>query len=238
MSKMKISNSELRLIIMLLAIILLALAYYFGFYRLNQASQVIELQNDTDRITVNDLEAMVDRSPIVQQETEEMKANIESIIAKYPSDLTTEKAIYLINSMENYSGAESLQNQFVMDNLVMMFQNPREGQEAVPMGRYAAVTVNYVVNYAGFKQMLQYIEAMPDRTTPSLVSATYDPELDMLTGSITMNMYYLTNTGKEYQVPPVEGIEPKGVDSIFGAGEGIDVNAAAAEETPEEGAEE
>ena len=54
------------------------------------------------------------------------------------------------------------------------------------------------------------------RTTRiSQFTANYDDSTGKLNGEMTLNMYYLENTGKEY-VPPVFPNMSKGVMSIFG----------------------
>ena len=51
--------------------------------------------------------------------------------------------------------------------------------------------------------------------TISDTSASFDSETGGLSGTMTLNMYYLMNTGKEYIPPEFEGIS-KGVTNIFG----------------------
>ncbi len=231
MSKVKVSNSELRMIIFLCAAVILALAYFFGFNNFSKAAAELETQNDADRITVNNLEAMVGRKDAVEKETAQLRQDIQDIIAKYPSDLTTEKAICIVKDMEDYSGVEALTIAFGMHNLVMAFQPGADASAEPPAGYYAAVTVNYRATYDGYKRMIEFVEGLEDRTTAPIVSATYDEELDLITGVITMNMYTLEGTGKEYVAPPLDGASEKGVESLFGGGEGIiSLPAAPAEE--------
>ena len=63
--------------------------------------------------------------------------------------------------------------------------------------------------------MIAYVNEFKDRTTITQFSATFDDATGKLTGEMTLNMYYITNTGKEY-VPPVFDFMPKGVSNIFG----------------------
>ena len=63
--------------------------------------------------------------------------------------------------------------------------------------------------------MIAYVNEFKDRTTITQFSATFDDATGKLTGEMTLNMYYITNTGKDY-VPPVFDFMPKGVSNIFG----------------------
>ena len=63
--------------------------------------------------------------------------------------------------------------------------------------------------------MIAYVNEFKDRTTITQFSAAFDDATGKLTGEMTLNMYYITNTGKDY-VPPVFDFMPKGVSNIFG----------------------
>lgn len=218
---MKVSNSELRMIIMLGAALLLALAYFFGFNKFTNSARELEEQNEADRVTVNNLEAMVGRRAEVEAETEQCRQDIKDIIAKYPSALTTEKAIYIVKDMEDYSGVQATDINFLMNSLLMDFQPGTDPSAVPPKGYYSALTINYDANYDGFKKMVEYVEDMDDRSTIPIISASYDPEMDILHGTVTVNMYFLWGTDKEYEPPVLQEIYLKGVDSIFGAGNGV-----------------
>ena len=82
-------------------------------------------------------------------------------------------------------------------------------------GYYASIGIRYEAGYAGLKEMIAYVNNFKDRTTISLFTANYDDSTGKLNGEMTLNMYYLENTGKEY-VPPVFPNMSKGVMSIFG----------------------
>lgn len=235
-NKKKISESELKLILILLALLLLAGAYFLIYKRSTAAAELLELQNDTDRITVSNLEDMERRRAQVETETEEYKQMIRDVIEKYPSDVTTEKAIAIVQNAEDYAGIHFAGIGFTMRNLVLEFTQESEEVPDIPAGYYSELTLNYNVNYQGFKDILAYVGSLEDRMTVPAVTASYDTATDMLSGSITIDMYYLENTGKEY-VPPVIPNIDKGVDSIFGAGEGL-VTEGGEETEGEEGADE
>lgn len=234
--KKKISDSELRLILLLLSVVLLAAAYFFVYDRNVKAAQELEDQNKIDSETVARLEAMVAVRAQVEAETEQLRQNINDIVAKYPADMTTEKAITVLQNIEDYTGMDVPNVSFLINNLVMNFTYPSEETGVPPSGYYASLSMNYTASYAHFKNMLAYIASLQDRMTAPVVSVTYDQVTDMVSGSITMNLFYLRDTGKEYVAPVIPGID-KGVESIFGAGDGIVLGSQDSEDEGEEGAE-
>lgn len=231
-TKKKLGDSEMKLILILLALLLLAGAYFLIYKKSTAAAELLEAQNVTDRATVSELEDMERRRAQVETETEEYKQMIRNIIEKYPPNVTTEKAISIVQNAEDYSGIHFAGIGFSMRNLVLEFTQSSEEVPEIPVGYYAELTLNYSVNYQGFKDILAYVGTLEDRMTVPAVTASYDPATDMLSGSITIDMYYLDNTGKEYEPPVIPNIE-KGVDSIFGAGEGLIQNETEGEEGEE-----
>lgn len=221
MSKMKLSNSEERLLLLLLALILIAGSYFFIFNKSVTKAAEIEASNEEKRQKVAELEMMVDRQAEVEAQTAECNRLVEEIIAKYPSDVTTEKAIAIVQEVENMSDMHVSSISFLMDNLIgdiTALNATAETVQSIPadakVGYYAALSMNYDASYEGFKEMVAYISGLKDRVTIPSISATYDNETDRLAGVITIHLYYLTNTGKEYEEPEISGIG-RGSENVF-----------------------
>ena len=238
MKKFKITSSELRLLLIVLAIAILALSWFLGFRNMtNYASRVNE-QNAVDEAALAQLILMEQNRSQVEQETAEAYQRIDDIVAKYPSDLTQEKAISIVQELEDTTGVHISAAGFLMDDLIGEVSGTSiatgEADESavadVPtadsnIGYYAILTMNYQATYDGFKEMLDYVAALPDRANMPNVSAEYDEESGGVVGSITLHMYYLTNTDREYEAPEITGVD-KGVFDIFGTGStgGLNLN--------------
>ena len=193
-----------------------------------------------------------------------MKQTQADIIAKYPSDMTTEKSIESLQDYEDHS------SDFHITDITFAMRMPLVGAvdttaagsstdetdssadtadgaadsaagdtsatadtqsawektddaaadaSADTMGNvtgyYASIGIRYEASYNGLKEMIAYVNAFQDRTTITQFTAAFDDATGKLTGEMTLNMYYITNTGKEY-VPPVFDFMPKGVSNIFG----------------------
>lgn len=251
MKKIKLSESEIKLLCLLFALIVIAGSYFLVFTPKMDEAAVIEEQNITDQGTVNHLESMVARKDEVEKETAEYEQQIKDIIAKYPSNITTEKSIEIVRKLEKNTKVHMKDINFEMNNFVGIIgeqpaaedtsgetQEAAEGQtdtEATQtqetaesdvmiselsdntdssVGYYAQLTMNYEASYEDFKKMIHYIGELEDRATVPIVSSAFDAESGKLTGSITVKMFYLTNTDKEY-VEPDPGNIRSGVKNIF-----------------------
>ena len=263
MNKIKISDSDKRLLIIFFAIVLLACSYFFVFNKgMNKASE-LEAQNAEDRAKVQQMQQMEASLPQVKEKIENMKQTQADIIAKYPSDMTTEKSIESLQDYEDHSSdfhitditfamrmplvgaadttaadsstdeadsstetADGAADSAADDTSATTdttadTQSTEDGTDdaatdaSVVAGYYASIGIRYEASYSGLKEMIAYVNEFKDRTTITQFSATFDDATGKLTGEMTLNMYYITNTGKDY-VPPVFDFMPKGVSNIFG----------------------
>lgn len=261
MNKIKISDSDKRLLIIFFAIVILACSYFFIFNKGMTKASELEAQNEQDSAKVQQMQQMEASLPQVKENIENMKQTQADIIAKYPSDMTTEKTIESLQDYEDHS------SDFHITDITFAMRMPLVGAadtttadssadtadettdgaadsaaddtsatadtqsagektddaaadaSADTMGNvtgyYASIGIRYEASYSGLKEMIAYVNAFQDRTTITQFTTAFDDATGKLTGEMTLNMYYITNTGKEY-VPPVFDFMPKGVSNIFG----------------------
>ena len=264
MNKIKISDSDKRLLIIFFAIVILACSYFFIFNKGMTKASELEAQDEQDSAKVQQMQQMEASLPQVKENIENMKQTQADIIAKYPSDMTTEKTIESLQDYEDHS------SDFHITDITFAMRMPLVGavdttaagsstdetdssadtadgaadsaagdtsatadtQSAGEKtddaaadasadtvgnvaGYYASIGIRYEASYNGLKEMIAYVNAFQDRTTITQFTAAFDDATGKLTGEMTLNMYYITNTGKEY-VPPVFDFMPKGVSNIFG----------------------
>ena len=213
MKQKGITDSEKKLLFVVLALGILAASYFFGFTKMNDSALVIETSNQQDEATVKTLEDMVNRQPQTIQETEGFKQTIQEIIAKYPADLPEEKVIHLIQQSEEAVGVDHASIGFSMDNVMMVFTGAKEG-ESNPIGYYASISLPYTATYEQVKTLLEYTADLDDRTTIPTINLSFDASTGNLNGSINYRMYYLRNTDREYEELPALDI-PSGTLDIF-----------------------
>lgn len=260
MNKIKISDSDKRLLIIFFAIVILACSYFFIFNKGMTKASELEAQNEQDSAKVQQMQQMEASLPQVKENIENMKQTQADIIAKYPSDMTTEKSIESLQDYEDHSSDFHITDiTFAMrmplvgavdttaadssadtadettdgaadsaaDDTSATADTQSAGEKTDDAaadasadtvgnvaGYYASIGIRYEASYNGLKEMIAYVNAFQDRTTITQFTAAFDDATGKLTGEMTLNMYYITNTGKEY-VPPVFDFMPKGVSNIF-----------------------
>lgn len=249
-NKIKLSDSDKRLLIIFLAIVIIACSYFFIFSKEMSKAQDLEASNTTDSATVQQMEQMEAGLPTVRKNIKNLKAKEKKIIGNYPSDMKTEKVIETLQAIEDDNEGD-----FHISEITFLMNNPlivdtatdttgdgstadtstdstdttasTESTEAADTtdnsssasqsvsGYYASIGIKYKASYLGLKDMINYVNEFKDRTTVTNFSATYDSSTGGVTGEMTLNMYYLMNTGKDY-VPPIFDYMQKGTDNIFG----------------------
>lgn len=228
MKKKRLTDSEIRLLLVFLAVLMLAAAYFFSFQRNVERAEEIEAQNEEDKAFAEMLESMVARRPQIEAQTEEYRQTIRDIIAKYPPYVPTEKAIEIIQQIENRTGVHMRSIGFSMAGLVISLDGyswvEDEGGQVTSTGASSVgyrdtLSMSYEAGYDDFKDMVDYIGRLTDRTTVPSITASYDSSTGNVSGAVTINMYYLTETGKEYEKPDITGIR-KGLSNIFIGGTG------------------
>ena len=226
MNKIKLSDSDKRLLIIFLAILMVAASYFFFFTRSMSKASDIEDGNTKDQAQVQQMEQMEAALPQVRENMKNLKQKQADIIAKYPSDIKTEKVIWILQDIEDHNDYHISDIAFAMYNPLQITPDVSETTDDsstdtatnnVPAvtGYYASIGVKYDATYEGLKDMLAYVNEYSDRITITDFSSSVDSETGRLTGDMTFSMYVITNTGKDY-VEPKFDMMLKGVQNIFG----------------------
>lgn len=208
MKKVQISDTEVRLIVILLSIIFLALAYFFGLNKGLQNAQLINGECDTIQAEIDSLNDMIARKKAIEEETVAMRQAIVDIVAKYPVARPTEKVIYEIQKIEDMTEAHFDTVSFGMDQPLVPAENG-------VMGFKNVITLNYDCDYDNMKVLFDYVkDNTSERMNISNISMDYDMETGKITGKMELNLYYLTGTDRAYEeIPEMKfGI---GMDNVF-----------------------
>ena len=204
MKKVQISDTEVRLIVILLSIIFLALAYFFGLNKGLQNAQLINGECGTNQAEIDSLNGMIARKKAIEEETVAMRQAIVDIVAKYPVARPTEKVIYEIQKIEAHFDTVS----FGMDQPLVPAENG-------VMGFKNVITLNYDCDYDNMKVLFDYVkDNTSERMNISNITMDYDMETGKITGKMDLNLYYLTGTDRAYEeIPEMKfGI---GMDNVF-----------------------
>lgn len=237
---MKVTKQQVNLLIMVLGVIIIALTYFYGVQKLNEKTQLLEGENGQLRNEINTLQELQLKQSSYIADTEMMKGFCEAIVEMFPSYVLTEDEIMYAVKLENqvgcyfsYVGTPATQNieiprgerenilASVTDITGAIAQNSTVNSEQVfnsdgVMLGNSASSNNFVCTYDQFKELVKLIRENEDLRSIDEISLAYDNTTGRLTGTMTINYYSMSGTGRKYELPQT-GVAGYGVDCIFGA---------------------
>lgn len=209
MKKIKMTENDLRLVILLTSLFLLAGGYFLAYLPNNTKKAEMQASNEQKEQRIKELQGMLLKKQEEIEMTEELSQEIEEIKEVFPAMLTEEKAIYIVDLLEKETGIEITSMSFNMENPYYM------GDGVAIAGMQSQVGMSYEnVSYGNLKKAISYINEYPDRMTIENLSCSYNEETNTLAGTIDVNFYAMQGTGKTYEPPVIMGI-PRGVKNIF-----------------------
>ncbi len=258
---MKVSKKDIKLLLVLASVILLAGSYYFGYVKYNEKRTVLEdeivtLQKKYDNLYVKDL-----KRADYEAEVKTFTNKIKEISNKYPSEVTTEKEIMFADEVEHYANAvistwsfaepeifyaskdlvaetetvnttdknkDSTGNSGSNNESSESTAEPTKNSDAkstkkstgssltsTVMGFKTVTTYGFKVGYDGLKNMITYINNSPKRKVLDNIMITYDGVSGELTGTLSINNYFVSGALATYEPPIITDIN-LGTSNLFG----------------------
>ena len=258
---MKVSKKDMKLLLVLASVILLAGSYYFGYVKYNDKRTVLEdeivtLQKKYDNLYVKDL-----KRADYEAEVKTFTNKIKEISNKYPSEVTTEKEIMFADEVEHYANAvistwsfaepeifyaskdlvseteiknTTDKNNDATENPANASESPSPSAEpaknneakssnsktdskltSTVMGFKTVTTYGFKVGYDGLKNMITYINNSPKRKVLDNIMITYDGVSGELTGTLSVNNYFVSGALATYEPPIITDIN-LGTSNLFG----------------------
>lgn len=232
-----ISMKEKKLLLILLAFVLLFVAYQFGYVVLtNRATANNQKITDLeDRVA--SLELMNINKSMYTNGITECNEKLEAIRTEFVKEETPESNIMFIRNMEKNLGIEvyeiNLYDKALITNLALDQgqTNPENtdnkagetgdtstdssGAQFVQTGYNYAVDIKFKCSYEELKKMTTYINEYQYMRAIQSISVVFDGDTGELIGELTMNIYTLEEATNEYEEPNT-GITNFGKDNIFG----------------------
>lgn len=232
------TKSAVKLLLGLLGALAFLVSYYMLLPRLKEQNEALEKENsvlkEQQRI-INDLAA---NEEVYAQKTELYEQEIADIIEKYPAGILEEDVILfarLLEKEQNFSvptiGISTPNHLFSMNAQGGISSEPSISVPAggVDLGILDAnsivcpdynlysveATYSFKTDYSHVKTGVAAIQSYPDKRNVPNISLTRDGGSGNMNGNMTVNLYFLTNTGKIYHKPDA-GVIVKGSDNPFG----------------------
>lgn len=229
----RIPRRQLKLMVVLISLLLVAGSYFFGFQRLNKKAEALKKENITLTSERNELLEKNRNKETMEEEIETMRVKYNSLLDEFPSNLTQDKNIMFIYNLAKHAKMEvkviSLGENELFYSPFGYVSTPTEptadasGAAEITqatnsgelLGYKTRVTISYSSSYDGLKQCINYINDYKDRMNVANFNAAFDQTSGILSGTMVIDFYALGGTDKPFEDAVIESV-PIGTKNIFG----------------------
>lgn len=223
MEEKKSSDLKVFILVFILVICAAVVAYFYLYMPLARERDDLLRENYDLEYRLIELKNMaVDKDDFIKG-INESRNSIQEVLNIYSAGNTPEKSIMMVNSMEKEVGIKLPDLNFSQANTLTTVDMPLVSQDAE--GKYAigyynvtllqeGLTMNYSCTYEQLKRLIDFVNVYPERMNIESITMSYDSETGGVRGSIALNLYAVTGTGKEYTEPDISGLS-MGVNNIF-----------------------
>ncbi len=216
---MKLSTRDKNLIVIFLVVVIVAAAYNFGYKRFT--NERTELESDIDSLEkqIEVKKEQYEKEGFYLIMTEIYGDKFAEELKKFPEDIQEENQIMFFKEMEKYLQSEK--NQFKIPTVsfsegqtIIRFQQTEKVTGELYEGVSSSISFPFTLEYEKFKALLDYLEEYKDRSVISTISASYNEDVDLVTGSVVFMQYAISEETRILLQPEVEDIL-LGTDNIF-----------------------
>lgn len=210
---MKISDRDRKILIFVLAIVIVAGAYFFGFKKISESNESLDKEIAENRSFYNNLKAMVDKEETYKEDTEVYTSEYNDILAKFDTGYSQEYSILFIKSLEKET--ETWISQAGLGDTISLYSfgniastNPINSGALVYSTDYVGygttLTLTYLSSYDGFKTLIDYVNNFRFKCKIDSITCSYNEEKDEVSGSIIITIYAITGSDRFFAGAPVD----------------------------------
>lgn len=217
----RLSQKDMKLLIILLAILILAGAYQFVYVKNMDQLDVIQDENAQLQTKLMDLRNKESKRADVEKENEQIKKDITAKINAYGTGASNEKSIMFIRNIEidnevQIGSATLMEPAYFLSPVELdNGTNPEVYNINAMEGYQSTVLIDFRSSYDGLKKSIDYINQYGEKSTIDEITISYDSETGNLGGTLSISSYHLMGPGRYYSDPVIGGVDI-GMDNIFG----------------------
>lgn len=223
MTEKKGSDLKVFFVVFVLVILAAVLAYFYLYMPKVEERDALLRENHALETRLIELKNLAVEEDVFVKGINDSKASIQQVLNNYSAGNTPEKSIMMINSLENQIGIKLPTLSFSEPRVVTTVDMPMisQNEEGKYVTSYYKVSLlqetlstNYKCDYEQLKKLVDFVNEYPERMNIESITMSYDSTNGGLQGSLVLNLYAVTGTGKEYVAPDISGLS-MGVGNIF-----------------------
>lgn len=211
----KYNNRYLSIILSLVVMGAVFLLLYRSYATAVQERKQVEAECAAIEQEIAELDELIDEMESLREEKKETKEQVEFVLDHYALKISPETSIRFIRGLEAATGTTVRSLSFGSESAFFSSELQLTDTEETLKGYKSQIVISYETSYGNFKRLMDYIKDYPERMNVESVTASFNSATGYLSGTMTINLYRLEGTGREYEAP-VEPDVPMGVENIFG----------------------
>lgn len=224
-------KNKILLLIGLVGVFSMLLTYLYVFQPNQDKTNMIVMQNTQLQSEVTRLETIANNKQKYEQEILTMRQEISSFVERYPADILPEDTIMFIDELEDVNGVSVSAvgfggaSEVVYPGQVTLLPTENVANSDVEQLKDVAsmdlhlyklpLSLNIETEYYDFKDVIDYIYEHRNRMDLSAISLSFDHNTGGLSGSVTLDTYYLQGSNTKYEESFIPSMK-LGVDTVFG----------------------
>ena len=216
---MKISKHDQKLILVLLGIAVFLAAYLGICKSFNDKKADVETQITQLQAEAETLREYSSNQASYQAEINRIGESISTELKAYPSDVRSEDLIMYVTELETNLGISIESISIASPEVVSKFTVPEKSGSTYQLVPVVAVrtglTIDCSLSYTQLKNLINYVNTTSNKTDISDVSVSYDSQTGELSGSVTIDKYFICSADYTYTPTNIPSVD-KGTNNPFG----------------------
>ena len=216
---MRISKRDQRLLLILLGLAVFLFTYLSICKSYDAKKDSVQTQIDSLSPRLSELQGYYANLSAYQDGISQIEDSVSTELSKFPADVRSEDLIMYSNELEQALGIKVQSINIVPPELISQFNIPKktdDGFKLVPVAAMrTGINIECSLNYEQYKKLIDYIYSTKERTTLKSISVTYNSGSGGLTGSVSLEKYFVSSADYAYEKTDIPSVET-GVSDPFG----------------------
>lgn len=217
---LKISERDKKLLIVVMAVLIMALAYFFGYSNLSEQVDELSTKKTSLETTKRDLKEKNDNKQKYINDTDKLSKACTVLIDKYDSTTSQPNAIEFFNKTEDVTGvwvkSLSLSPATVLYKFGQIASSNVNGTSSYSsnlVGYKSSINISYEGDYSQWKDFVKYINTYASKSTIDSLTATYNDSTGVVSGTASISLYAIQGGDRKATEPKFD--VKTGTDNIF-----------------------
>ena len=205
---LKVSERDKKLLIVVMAVLIMALAYFFGYSNLSAQVDELSTKKTSLETTKRDLKEKNNNKQKYINDTDKLSKACTVLIDKYDSTTSQPNAIEFFNKTEDVTGvwvkSLSLSPATVLYKFGQIASSNVNGTSSYTsnlVGYKSSINISYEGDYSQWKNFVKYINTYASKSTIDSLTATYNDSTGVGSGTASISLYAIQGGDRKATEP-------------------------------------